>query len=107
MYFLGIVYFDVTHTHTHTVYTHIHTHMLTHSHTHIHIHTHTHTHTLHQQEDIANKFLQSQIGYGVRAEDTIAAPVNNNVKLLEKYMYIHDPEIQTFVDLLKKNRETK
>ena len=60
------------------------------------------------QEEIANRFLrtmQSQIGYGVLAEDTIAALVNNNSKLLEKY--IHDPEIQTFISLLRNSREKK
>ena len=60
------------------------------------------------QEEIADKFLrtmQCQIGYGVLAEDTIAALVNNNSKLLEKY--IHEPEIQTFIDLLKKSRDIK
>ena len=60
------------------------------------------------QEYIADKFLrtmQSQIGYDVRAEDTMAALVRNNTKLLEKY--IHEQEIQTFLDLLKKSRDAK
>ena len=60
------------------------------------------------QEEIANKFLrtmQSQIGFNVFAEDTIAELVKNNSRLLEKY--IHEPEIQTFLDLLKKSREPR
>ncbi len=49
--------------------------------------------------------MQSQIGYGIRAEDTFASLVKHNSKLLEKH--IHGEEIQTFIDLLKKGRETK
>lgn len=60
------------------------------------------------QEEIAEKFLramQSQIGFDVRAEDTMAALMRDNTKLLEKY--IHEQEIQTFVDLLRKDRDAK
>ncbi len=49
--------------------------------------------------------MQSQIGFGVHAEDTIAALVNNNSKLLEKY--IHENEIQTFIELLRNSRQNK
>ena len=71
------------------------------------VYTHTH-YTLHLQEYVANKFLrtmQSQIGYGVGAEETIVALLNKNVRLLEQF--VHEPEIQTFVDLLKESREAK
>jgi len=60
------------------------------------------------QEEIANKFLRimlSQIGYGVLAEDTIVDLVNYHRKLLETY--IHDDEIQTFIDLLRITRQHK
>ena len=60
--------------------------------------SHLHNGHIITQEEIANKFLrrmQSQIGYGVLAEDTIAALVNNNSILLEKN--IHDNEIQNFI----------
>ena len=59
------------------------------------------------QEEIANKFfrtMQSQIGYRVLAEDTIAALVNNNSKLLEKYIHESQNEIQMFISLLRNSR---
>ena len=46
--------------------------------------------------------MLSQIGYNIRAEDTL---VNDNEKLLETH--IQETEIENFVNLLKKNREPK
>ena len=48
--------------------------------------------------------MQSQIGYRVLAEDTIAALVNNNSKLLEKYIHESQNEIQMFISLLRNSR---